>query len=144
LPANINSKVNPLGKRDSRRRVEEAIPLGDSRLGSQARIRRFLGMVGVFQGVLMATQSHPQAAGLGGLFKVLLLLRLLGHHPAIALVIAFSIIVAAVCVSVAGKRGRHTVGWAFLGFFFSIVAVIVLLVLPPLKPAKSESIGPPG
>ena len=90
--------------------------------------------------MLLATQNHPQAAALGGLLgalRLVLLLKLLGHP--IALAIILSIIAAVVCASVAGNRGRNKIGWAFLGFFFSIVALTVLLLLPSKAPPEPES-----
>jgi hypothetical protein len=32
--------------------------------------------------------------------------------------------------NLARRKGRHAVGWLILGFFFSILALIVLLLLP--------------
>jgi len=32
--------------------------------------------------------------------------------------------------NLAKRKGRHPVGWLILGFFFSLLALIVLLVLP--------------
>jgi uncharacterized BrkB/YihY/UPF0761 family membrane protein len=32
--------------------------------------------------------------------------------------------------NIAKRKGRHALGWLILGFFFSIFALIVLLVLP--------------
>jgi len=32
--------------------------------------------------------------------------------------------------NLAKRKGRHPVGWLILGFFFSLFALIVLLVLP--------------
>ena len=31
---------------------------------------------------------------------------------------------------IAKRKGRHAVGWLILGFFFSIITLIVLLLLP--------------
>jgi len=32
--------------------------------------------------------------------------------------------------NIAKRKGRHAVGWVILGFFFTILALIVLLLLP--------------
>ena len=32
--------------------------------------------------------------------------------------------------NIARRKGRHAVGWLILGFFFSLISLIVLLVLP--------------
>jgi hypothetical protein len=32
--------------------------------------------------------------------------------------------------NIARRKGRHAVGWLILGFFFSFISLIVLLVLP--------------
>ncbi len=45
-----------------------------------------------------------------------------------------SIVFAIVCASLAGGRNRSRVGWAILGFFFPIIALVVLLILGKKKP----------
>lgn len=32
--------------------------------------------------------------------------------------------------NIAKRKGRHAVGWTILGFFFSLIALIVILLLP--------------
>jgi hypothetical protein len=32
--------------------------------------------------------------------------------------------------NIAKRKGRHAVGWTILGFFFTIITLIVLLLLP--------------
>lgn len=32
--------------------------------------------------------------------------------------------------NIAKRKGRHALGWLILGFFFSIITLIILLVLP--------------
>jgi hypothetical protein len=32
--------------------------------------------------------------------------------------------------NLAKRKGRHPVGWLILGFFFTIISLIVLLILP--------------
>lgn len=46
-----------------------------------------------------------------------------------------SIVFAIVCASLAGSRNRHRVVWAILGFFFPVIALIVLLILGKKQPA---------
>jgi cell division protein FtsW (lipid II flippase) len=50
----------------------------------------------------------------------------------IALVIA--LVFAAVCWNLAGARDRNQPLWAILGFFFPIIALIVLLIIGKSKP----------
>jgi hypothetical protein len=32
--------------------------------------------------------------------------------------------------NIARRKGRHALGWVILGFFFSLIALVVLLLLP--------------
>ena len=32
--------------------------------------------------------------------------------------------------NIAKRKGRHPLGWVILGFFFSLIALVVLLLLP--------------
>jgi hypothetical protein len=50
----------------------------------------------------------------------------------ISLVIA--LVFAAVCWKLAGARDRSQPLWAILGFFFPIIALIVLLIIGKSKP----------
>jgi len=50
----------------------------------------------------------------------------------IALVIA--LVFAAVCWNLAGARDRSQPLWAILGFFFPLIALIVLLIMGKSKP----------
>ena len=50
----------------------------------------------------------------------------------VALIIA--LVFAAVCWNLAGTRNRSQVLWAILGFFFPIIALILLLILGNSKP----------
>ena len=50
----------------------------------------------------------------------------------IGLVIA--LVFAAVCWNLAGARDRNQPLWAILGFFFPIIALIVLLIIGKNKP----------
>jgi hypothetical protein len=53
----------------------------------------------------------------------------------VGLVIA--LVFAAVCWNLAGARNRSQVLWAILGFFFPIIALIVLLVIGKSTPKTS-------
>ena len=53
----------------------------------------------------------------------------------IALVIA--LVFAAVCWNLAGARDRNQPLWAILGFFFPIIALIVLLIIGKSKPKSA-------
>jgi hypothetical protein len=39
--------------------------------------------------------------------------------------------------NIAQRKGRHALGWVILGFFFSILALIVLLLLPSKRTTES-------
>ena len=41
--------------------------------------------------------------------------------------------------NIAKRKGRHAVGWLILGFFFSLISLIVLLLLP--SKTTTESLG---
>ena len=43
--------------------------------------------------------------------------------------LVISVVFAIVCAGLAGGRNRSRVGWAILGFFFPIIARVVLLIL---------------
>ena len=45
-----------------------------------------------------------------------------------------SLIFGAICNRVAAGKGRHTIAWFLLGFFFTCIALIVLLILPRRQP----------
>lgn len=55
----------------------------------------------------------------------------------VGLIIA--IVFAAVCWSLAGARDRNQLGWAILGFFFPIIALVILLVIGKKKPKAAAS-----
>ncbi len=54
-----------------------------------------------------------------------------GAEMAIQLIVM--IVFGIVCATVASGRGRSPVGWFFIGFLFSCLGLIVLLVIPDLK-----------
>ena len=40
------------------------------------------------------------------------------------------IVIMAWIYNLAKRKGRHALGWLILGFFFSIITLVVLLLLP--------------
>jgi uncharacterized BrkB/YihY/UPF0761 family membrane protein len=40
--------------------------------------------------------------------------------------------------NIATRKGRHAVGWLILGFFFSIITLIVLLLLPSKRTTNAS------
>ena len=43
------------------------------------------------------------------------------------------LIAAIVCGFIAATKGRSAIGWGLLGFFFSIITLIVVIVIPSKK-----------
>jgi hypothetical protein len=43
------------------------------------------------------------------------------------------LIAAIICAVIAGTKGRSAIGWGILGFFFSIITLIVVIVIPSKK-----------
>ena len=41
--------------------------------------------------------------------------------------------------NIARRKGRHAFGWLILGFFFSLLALVVLLVLPSKRTTQQLS-----
>ncbi len=48
------------------------------------------------------------------------------------------IIFGIICAAVAPSKGRSAIGWFFIGFFFGLFGVIVLLVVDDLKKARAK------
>ena len=40
------------------------------------------------------------------------------------------IVVACICAMIAGQNNRSQFGWFLLGFLFSLIALIILIILP--------------
>lgn len=40
--------------------------------------------------------------------------------------------------NIAKRKGRHAVGWLILGFFFSIITLIVLLLMPSKRTTNAR------
>ena len=70
---------------------------------------------------MLATYSQPEAAGL--------ILR--GIKGIFLLIGGF--IAAIICAVIAAMKGRNPFGWGVLGFFFSILTLIVVIVIPSKK-----------
>ena len=71
--------------------------------------------------VILASTQYPEAAGL-------ILKGIKGIFVLIGGVIA-----AIVCGVIAAMKGRNPFGWGILGFFFSIITLIVVIVIPSKK-----------
>ena len=70
---------------------------------------------------MLATYSQPEAAGL-----------ILRGIKGIFLLIG-GVIAAIICAVIAAMKGRNPFGWGVLGFFFSILTLIVVIVIPSKK-----------
>jgi hypothetical protein len=60
-------------------------------------------------------------------------------EPFAAIFFAHGFIFGGFCVFVAGEKNRDQFGWAVLGFFFGIVALVSLVGVPSLQ-AKPEPV----
>ncbi len=56
---------------------------------------------------------------------------------------ALNIIVIVVCAVVAAQKNRSAFGWGVLGFFFSVFALFILLLLPTVQPPWPVVVVPP-
>ena len=54
-----------------------------------------------------------------------------------------SIIFGAFCSFIAGQKGRGKSNWFWLGFFFSILALIALIAIPSIKKYESKNLSNP-
>ena len=71
--------------------------------------------------VLLAASDNVVAAGLiGGTIKWI-----------VGVIGGF--IAAIICGVIAATKGRSVIGWGILGFFFSIITLIVVIVIPSKK-----------
>lgn len=68
--------------------------------------------------LMLAAPSQPEAAGF-------ILRGIRGIFVAIG-----SIIAAIVCAAIAAMKGRNPLGWGILGLVFSILALIVVIIIP--------------
>ncbi|HSP37632.1 MAG TPA: hypothetical protein VLR26_07755 [Frankiaceae bacterium] len=49
--------------------------------------------------------------------------------------LVLAIIIGVVCGAIAGRKGRRPALWGILGFFFTIITLIVILIVPSKRPA---------
>ena len=75
----------------------------------------------MLHGLLLAAQDHVEARGL------------ILHTIHFIVVSIGSIIAAIACALIAAAKGRSALGWGILGFFCSILTLIVVLVIPSKK-----------
>jgi len=69
-------------------------------------------MTAVTTAVIMASVGHAAAALYGVISFVVWVLIMVWIY------------------NIAKRKGRHPVGWLILGFFFTLIALIILLLLP--------------
>jgi hypothetical protein len=75
----------------------------------------------MLHGLVLAAQDNPEAAGfirrgIKGIF-----------------VLIGGFIAAIICAVIAVMKGRNPLGWGILGFFFSILTLIVITIIPSKK-----------
>lgn len=51
------------------------------------------------------------------------------------------LVFATICAFVANSKGRNIFGWFFLGFFFPLIAIILLICLPNLNAERDYRLG---
>ncbi len=66
----------------------------------------------------LSTLSTPIIAGAGGAFLWWLISFVLW------------VVIMVWIYNIAKRKGRHAVGWVILGFFFSVITLVVVLLLP--------------
>ncbi len=71
--------------------------------------------------LVLGAYSQPEAAGL-----------ILRGIKGIFLLIG-GVIASIICAVIAAMKGRNPFGWGILGFFFSILTLIVVIVIPSKK-----------
>jgi len=69
-------------------------------------------MTAVTTAVIMASVGHAAAALYGVISFVVWVLIMVWIY------------------NIAKRKGRHPIGWLILGFFFTLIALIILLLLP--------------
>jgi len=52
--------------------------------------------------------------------------------------LVISVVSAVICVAIANAKGRNPWLWGALGFFFTIVALIVITALPSARPSGHD------
>ncbi len=54
------------------------------------------------------------------------------------MVIILWIIAGIICALIANHKGRNVIGWFFIGFFLSIIGIVIALVVSNLKEEKAK------
>lgn len=49
-----------------------------------------------------------------------------------------ALILGVICAAIANSKGRSAIGWFFIGFFFGILGLIIVLVVGNLKDARQK------
>jgi hypothetical protein len=49
--------------------------------------------------------------------------------------LVLAVIIGVICAAIAGRKGRRPALWGVLGFFFTIVTLIVVLIVPSKRRA---------
>ncbi len=58
------------------------------------------------------------------------------HAVSYVISLVVSLIFAFACSAIAGSKGRGRILWGILGFFFSLITLVVVLLLPRKKGAR--------
>jgi hypothetical protein len=56
----------------------------------------------------------------------------------ILIFVLIRVVMGIAAAAIASHKGRSTVGWFFIGFFFDLIAIIVVAVLPNLKEQQAN------
>ena len=62
----------------------------------------------------------------------------MGGGEELALNLFISLVFGGITAAIASSKGRNTVGWFFLGFFFPCIALIIILCLSNLKEEEAK------
>ena len=54
------------------------------------------------------------------------------------MVIFLWLLTGIICAIIANQKGRNVIGWFFIGFFFSLIGVVIALVVSNLKEIKAK------
>ena len=73
---------------------------------------------------LLSTLSAPLIASAGGAFLYWLITFVLW------------VVIMVWIYNIARRKGRHALGWLILGFFFSLITLIVILLLPSKRTTR--------
>lgn len=62
----------------------------------------------------------------------------MGDGEEVILQLVINLVFGAIVAAIANSKGRNTVGWFFLGFFFACIALIIILCLSNLKEEEAR------